>query len=72
MSSPVVHIEKIEYHTHNHIDVSELKRKLDHVISDVHQVWDIVKGLQDDPDGEIKTKILNKLNKAIEDIKKTV
>jgi DNA-binding ferritin-like protein len=72
MSSPVVHIEKIEYHTHNHIDVTELNHKIDHVIRDVHEVWDIVKELQDDPDGDLKTQILNKLDKAIEDIKKTV
>lgn len=72
MSSPVVHIEKIEYHTHNHIDTTEILQKLNHIISDVHEIRDDVKTLKDDPDGDLKQQILDKLNNAIEDIKKTV
>jgi len=72
MSSPVVHIEKIEYHTHNHVDLVELNHKIDHVIRDVHEIRTIVYALQDDPEGEIKKQILNKLDKVIDDVKKTV
>lgn len=72
MSSPVVHIERIEYITHNHVDMGEVLGKLNHIISDVHEIRDDVKLLKEDPDGALKQQILNKLNALNEDIKKTV
>lgn len=72
MSSPVVRIEKIEYVVHNHVDMSEVTRKLNHIISDVHEIRDDVKLLKEDPDGDLKKQILDKLNALNEDIKKTV
>lgn len=46
MSSPVVHIEKIEYHTHNHVDMGEVIGKLNHIINHQHEIMSAVDDLK--------------------------
>jgi uncharacterized protein YfcZ (UPF0381/DUF406 family) len=38
MSSPVVHIEKIEYITHNHVDLAEIKELLQKLLTNQHKI----------------------------------
>jgi chromosome segregation ATPase len=46
MSSPVVHIERIEYVTHNHVDMGEVLSKLNHLIQHQHELMSLTDDLK--------------------------
>jgi chromosome segregation ATPase len=46
MSSPVVHIERIEYVTHNHVDMGEVLGKLNHLIQHQHEIMALIDDLK--------------------------
>lgn len=46
MSNPIVHIEKIDNHYHNHVDMEGVLGKLNHILNHQHEIMALIDDLK--------------------------